>query len=86
MKSRFKHLTFLTLLAVIFTIGLTFASVELPRLVDAFLAKTIDTPDVATGLNTLSDYKTELYLRVFHLRLIGYGCLALIVKIGRAHV
>jgi HEAT repeat protein/protein-S-isoprenylcysteine O-methyltransferase Ste14 len=79
MKARFKHLSFLAFLAIIFTIGLTFASIELPRLLDAFLAKNIDTPDVATGLNALSDYKTELYLRVFHLRLIGYGCLALIV-------
>jgi len=79
MKARFKHLSFLAVLAIIFTIGLTFASIELPRLLDTFLAKRIDTPDVATGLNALSDYKTELYLRVFHLRLIGYGCLALIV-------
>jgi HEAT repeat protein/protein-S-isoprenylcysteine O-methyltransferase Ste14 len=79
MKARFKHLSFLAVLAIIFTIGLTFASIELPRLLDTFLAKNIDTPDVATGLNALSDYKTELYLRHFHLRLIGYGCLALIV-------
>jgi len=79
MKNKFKHLAFLTLLALVFTIGLTFASVELPRLVDALLAKTIDTPDVATGLNELSDYKTDLYLRSTHLRPIGYGCLALIL-------
>jgi HEAT repeat protein/protein-S-isoprenylcysteine O-methyltransferase Ste14 len=79
MKTRFKHLSFLALLAVIFTIGLTFASIELPRLLDTVLVKNIDTPDVATGLNEASDLKTELYLRHFHLRLIGFGCLALIV-------
>jgi HEAT repeat protein/protein-S-isoprenylcysteine O-methyltransferase Ste14 len=79
MKARFKHFSFLALLAIIFTIGLTFASIELPRLLDTFLAKSIDTPDVATGQNELSDYKTELYLRHFHLRLIGYLCLAAIV-------
>jgi len=79
MIARFKHVSFLAVLAIVFTIGLTFASIELPRLLDLFLAKRIDTPDVATGLNALSDYKTELYLRHFHLRLIGYGCLVLIV-------
>ncbi len=35
LKLRFGIL--LSLLAVIFTIGLTFASVELPRIADAFL-------------------------------------------------
>jgi len=79
MKARFRHLAFLTLLALVFTIGLTFASVELPRLLDAFIAKTIDTPDVATGSNALSEYKTDLYLRSTHLRPIGYVCLALIL-------
>jgi HEAT repeat protein len=78
MNARFKHLSILALLAVVFTIGLTFASIELPRLLDTFLAKNIDTPDVATGLDELGDYKTELYLRYSHLRLVGYGCLALI--------
>jgi HEAT repeat protein len=79
MKTGIKHFSLLALLAIIFTIGLTFASVELPRRLDTFLAKNIDSPDVATGLNELSDYKTELYLRYFHLRLIGYICLAVIV-------
>jgi HEAT repeat protein/protein-S-isoprenylcysteine O-methyltransferase Ste14 len=79
MRSGLKHFSFLALLAIIFTIGLTFASIELPRLLDTFLAKNIGTPDVATGLNALSDYKTELYLRFLHLRLIGYICLAVIV-------
>jgi len=79
MKTGIKHFAFLALLAVIFTIGLTFASVELPRLLDTFMVKNIDTPDVATGLDEMSDYRTELYLRYFHLRWIGYICLAAIV-------
>jgi len=79
MRSGIKQFTFLTLLAVVFTIGLTFASIELPRLLDTFLAKNVDTPDVATGADTLSDYKTDLYLRHYRLRLVGYACLALIV-------
>jgi len=74
-----KHFVILAVIAVIFTIGLTFASIELPGLLDGFLAKTVDTPDVATGLDATSELKTELYLSHFHLRWVGYGCLALIV-------
>lgn len=79
MKCETINLVFLTLLALVFTAGLTFASIELPRLVDVVLKETIDTPDVATGLNELSDYKTSLYLDHFHLRAIGYVSLTLIV-------
>ncbi len=63
LRMNLKHGLCLTLLALIFTAGLTFSSIELPRPLDAFLYKSIDTLDVATGLNELSDYKTELYLR-----------------------
>ena len=79
MRTQSRSIVVLALLALVFTIGLTFASIELPRLLDTLIAKNIDTPDVATGLDELSAYKTELYMRNFHLRLIGYGCLALIV-------
>jgi HEAT repeat protein/protein-S-isoprenylcysteine O-methyltransferase Ste14 len=79
MNARFKALALLALLAVVFTVGLTFASVELPRLLDTFLAKAIDTPDVATGQDAMSDQKTTLYLNYTHLRIVGYACLALIV-------
>lgn len=70
---------FLTILAAIFTIGLTFASVELPRIVDTLLHEKIDFLDVATGLDEVTAYKTELYLQHYHLRLIGYVCLALTI-------
>jgi HEAT repeat protein/protein-S-isoprenylcysteine O-methyltransferase Ste14 len=79
MKGGVELFLFLALLAIVFAIGLTFVSVELPRLLDSFIAKNINTPDVATGLDSLSDYKTDLYLRFFRLRLIGYACLAVIV-------
>lgn len=73
------HGLFLTLLAAIFTIGLTFASVELPRIVDAFLREKIGFLEVATGLDEAAAYKTELYLQHYHLSLIGYACLAVII-------
>jgi hypothetical protein len=74
-----RALVLLTLLAVVFTIGLTFASIELPRVLDTLIAKNVDTPDVATGQDAQSAYRTDLYLRHFRLRLIGYICLAAIV-------
>ena len=79
MRGRTKDLLFLTFLALVFTAGLTFASIELPSLVDAYLGKSVASPDVATGLNELSNYKTDLYLDYFHLRPVGYISLALIV-------
>jgi HEAT repeat protein/protein-S-isoprenylcysteine O-methyltransferase Ste14 len=79
MKTGTKQFLFLALLAGIFTAGLTFTSVELPHLLDTFLDKTINKVDVVTGQNEMSIYKTELYLQYYNLRLIGYGCLALIV-------
>lgn len=77
----------LALLALVFTIGLTFASVELPRRVDSFLGEKFDFLDVATMSKDHPDYnpddirnfQTELYFKAYHLRWIGYGCLAAIV-------
>ncbi|MBN2206548.1 MAG: HEAT repeat domain-containing protein [Candidatus Aminicenantes bacterium] len=79
MKAPSGPLVVLILLALVFTIGLTFASLELPRLLDGILARTIDTPDVATGLDAASKYKTDLYLRATRLRPIGYACLAFVL-------
>ena len=79
MKIKLSHGLLLTLLALIFTIGLTFSSVELPRLVDSFLNQTFDFPDVGTGSGADSEFKTDLYLEYYHLRLIGYCCFALII-------
>jgi len=72
------HFALLTALAFVFTIGLTFASIEVPRLLDETLARSIDAPDVATGSGPMDAYKTELYLRHFHIRLIGWVCLGLV--------
>lgn len=79
MKIKSSFGLFLTLLAIAFTIGLTFVSVELPRVVDSFLNQNFDSLDVATGSGAESEYKTSLYFKHYHLRLIGYGCLGLIL-------
>lgn len=80
-KIKLHHGILLTLLALIFTIGLTFASVELPGLVDKLLHENIDFLDVATGQDELTDHKTELFLSHYHIRLIGYISLGLILTL-----
>ncbi len=87
MKIKLSHSILLTLLALVFAIGLTFASIELPRLVDSFIGRNIDSLDVATveqnranwDPDGIGEFKTELFLQTYHLRLIGYSCLALII-------
>jgi HEAT repeat protein/protein-S-isoprenylcysteine O-methyltransferase Ste14 len=70
---------FLTLLALIFTIGLTFVSVELPGLVDELVSEKGNFPNLATGQDETTAYKTELYISYYNIRLIGYICLGLIL-------
>jgi 4-hydroxybenzoate polyprenyltransferase len=85
-RIRPSHGFLLAALALVFTIGLTFASVELPRLADSFLGEKFKFLDVATIPTDHPDYnpddirnlKTELYFKTYHLRWIGYGCLATI--------
>jgi HEAT repeat protein/protein-S-isoprenylcysteine O-methyltransferase Ste14 len=80
-KIKLPYGIILTVLALVFTLGLTFASVELPRLVDTFLHENIDFLDVATGQDELTAYKTELFLSHNHIRLIGYICLGIIITL-----
>ncbi len=79
MKSRAAHTAFLVLLATVFTIGLTFVTVELPYLIDEVLQRAITTPDLDSHVDEMSVLKTELFISHFHLRLIGYICFALMV-------
>lgn len=79
MKIKFIHGLLLTLLVIVFTIGLTFSSVELPRLVDSFLHQKLNFPNIGTGSGGDSEFKTDLYFEYYHLRLIGYCCFALII-------
>ena len=71
----------LTFLALVFTLGLTFASVELPRIADSLLKETGIFPNLATGQDEITDYKTELYLSHYNIRLIGYISMALIIAL-----
>ncbi|UCC83949.1 MAG: HEAT repeat domain-containing protein [Gemmatimonadota bacterium] len=70
---------FLLLLAAVFTIGLSFATVELPYLIDDALQNTITTPSLDSHADEASVLKTELFISHFKLRLIGYVCFGLMV-------
>lgn len=76
---RALHAGFLLLLAAVFTIGLSFATVELPYLIDDALQNTITTPNLDSHVDEMSALKTELFISHFKLRLTGYVCFALMV-------
>ncbi|HUU45310.1 MAG TPA: HEAT repeat domain-containing protein [Acidobacteriota bacterium] len=69
----------LLLLALVFTIGLTFATVELPYVIDDLLQRSVSTPSLDSHADSISRFKTELFIDHYHLRLIGYICFALTV-------
>ena len=80
MERRLSHTLFLFFLAVVFTVGLAFATVELPYLVDDLLIETITTPDLDSYADDVTQLKTELFIAHYHLRAIGYVCFALLVS------
>jgi protein-S-isoprenylcysteine O-methyltransferase Ste14 len=71
-------------LTVVFTIGLTFASVELPRLVSSALIEHVDAPGFDP---TYHPEETEAFLAAHSLRLIGFIGLAVtcaLIAVGLA--
>lgn len=60
------------LLAPVFTIGLTFASVELRYSVDRLSMETVAMPDFDSRSNPARSYWVELLIGHFHIHLIGY--------------
>ena len=68
----------LTLLAVVFAIALTYASVELPVLLNTFLHNIIDFPGYDSG-HEMHLNKTASFMDSYFIRFIGYACLAIIV-------
>jgi hypothetical protein len=79
MKIKFGHGFPLTVLAVIFTIALTFAAVELPRVLDSFVDTNFRTPDIDSHAGELNMLKTEMFIQHYHIREIGYACFFLIL-------
>ncbi len=70
---------YLTLLAVVFTIGLTYASIELPALMHQLLETHLPTPGGDSHADDTARLQTDLFLRHYHLRTVGALCFGLMV-------
>jgi protein-S-isoprenylcysteine O-methyltransferase Ste14 len=70
----------LLFLAIVFTVGLTFATLELPYYLDGVLQNTIPGLDADSHADEISRLKTELFMAHFHVRTVGYT--AFFVLIG----
>jgi protein-S-isoprenylcysteine O-methyltransferase Ste14 len=70
---------YLTALALVFSIGLTFASVELPRLLHSALVKATPALDGDSHADEMTDYRTELLIDHYHFRIVGYVFFSLMV-------
>ncbi|MGD8277690.1 MAG: HEAT repeat domain-containing protein, partial [Gemmatimonadota bacterium] len=71
----------LLLLALVFTAGLTFATVELPRLLDGFLQNTVSTPGGDSHADTAARLRTELFMAHYHVRTVGYVAFFLLLAL-----
>jgi protein-S-isoprenylcysteine O-methyltransferase Ste14 len=66
----------LALLAVVFTVALTFATIELPRALNRFVDAALGIPHFHP---VIEPDLIEAFMRSNHVRLIGYSCLAVVV-------
>jgi len=73
MTSRFFRSGSLLFLAVVFTLGLTFATVELPYRIDGFLQNAVHTPGGDSHVDEVARLKTELFMAHYHVRAMGYA-------------
>jgi len=67
---------FLILLAVVFTVGLTFATLEAPRVLHRIVSNFIEVPDFHPAIEP---EVIEEWMSSHHVRTIGYSCLALLI-------
>ncbi|MGB5894515.1 MAG: DUF1295 domain-containing protein [Ignavibacteriaceae bacterium] len=68
----------LTILAIVFAIALTYASVELPALLNSFLHSIIDFPSYDSS-HEIYRNETTSFMDSYYIRIIGYICLTIIV-------
>ncbi|MEA3461265.1 MAG: hypothetical protein U9R49_05260, partial [Bacteroidota bacterium] len=71
MKRNFLNNAGLLLLAIVFSTGLIFAFIELPRLLETNLQNNLEFPQFDHGLGDANALKTELFIQGLHLRWIG---------------
>ena len=66
-------------LAIVYTMGLTFVTIELERLVERTITPLIRQSTGVADMNQAIQSDMETFMRSHHVRLIGYGSLGLIV-------
>jgi protein-S-isoprenylcysteine O-methyltransferase Ste14 len=71
-----NSLVILILLAIVFTVALTFATVEAPRALTRFIHENCNVPDLHP---VIEPELIEDFISSNHVRLIGYSCLALVI-------
>ena len=69
----------LLIIAIVFSVALMFAFIELPRWLDAMLQQNIGFPGFDQGAGEDAAYKSEIYIDALFLRWIGYGSLILVI-------
>lgn len=79
MKPGWAQTAFMTVVAAVFSLGLTFASVELPRLLDNAIQHHMEHPSVDSHGSPEQRFRTELFIKHYHLRTIGYACFATVI-------
>ena len=70
---------FLVFLAAVFSLGLTFASIELPDLLQKALYDHVPALSGDSHADNFAVTRTEIFMRHYHLRFIGYVCFGLMV-------
>jgi hypothetical protein len=78
MRGNHSRLTnlFLVFLAIVFSVGLTFATLEAPRVLDRLLSRFIDVPEFHPAIEPDA---IEEWMNSHHVRAIGYVCLGLLI-------
>jgi protein-S-isoprenylcysteine O-methyltransferase Ste14 len=81
MRSRVLHSTFLTLLAlaIVYTMGLTFVTLEVERLIERTITPIILESAGVAEINRAIESDVEGFMNSNHVRLIGYGSLTLVI-------
>jgi protein-S-isoprenylcysteine O-methyltransferase Ste14 len=80
-KKRWAFGIYLTVMALVLSLGLTFASVELPRLLHSALVRATPALEGDSHADERAVYRTELFLDHYGFRLIGYACFGLMVAL-----
>lgn len=76
-NNKFKDLLLL-ILAIVFSVALMFAFIELPRWLNVFLGQNIGAPAFDQGSGESAAFRAEVFIDALYLRWIGYGSLLLV--------